>query len=58
MSQVFRVKMTDTVESGEAFTFTMKYPAANSTAAKELARKEFGQDVVIVESVRVTDINL
>lgn len=33
MSQVYRVKMTDTVESGESFTFTMKYTAANTQAA-------------------------
>lgn len=52
MNNLYRVKMQDQV-NGQTFNFTVTYPTSGKDSACFLARKEFGNDIVIVEVARV-----
>lgn len=54
MNNVYRVKMEDQV-NGQTFNFTVTYVTSGKDSACFLARKEFGQDMKIVEVSRVVN---
>ena len=52
MNNVYRVAMKDEV-NGHSFTYAMKYTTSGKSSAEQLARRDYGNDVVITEIRRV-----